>query len=463
MGIPASLGIGSGLNLSGLLDSLAQTEQKRLIPLKTQKASYNAELSAYGRIQNALDKLQSAAESLDKGSLYSGVKVSSNSEAFTATGSENAVPGHYQVEVTQLARAQSLATGDIAEKDTAIGSGGTITLTLGQGSDKKSVDITLGAQESSLTGVRDAINAADIGINASIIDDGAGDRFHLILSSQETGTANTMTVSVANNADLANILHYDGSGASALNETLAAQNAQLNINGIAISSQSNTVKNAIQGVTLTLTGETSNGAATLDTTRDLDAIKNTIESFVSAYNNYHKVKEDLTAFNGQEKASGILIGESSIRRIENSLRQTLNAPIQGSDYYNLAQIGVSTTLDGTLEIDSDKLDKALRTNLDDVKALLSGGKQNEGLAGIMTGTLKELAGDNGMLSTVTEGIENSIDRLNERMGDMQESIDAQINRYRQQFQQLDKVMAQLNSTQSYLSTQLAAFGNDNNK
>lgn len=465
MGIPGALGIGSGLQLGSLLEQLAQSEQKRLIPLKTQQASYQAELTAYGRLQGALDGLMSATKALGEASLYSAVEISSEAESFTATASSKAVTGHYQIDINQLARAQSLVSTAQASKTDTTGDGGTFTLKLGDGTGNvsSSVTINIDAEDSSLVGIRDAINAADIGVNASIIDDGSGDRYHLVLSSQKTGTDQQISVQVNATSGplLTNVLGYDSvNDTGVMTQTVDARNAELTINGIAIQSQSNVVEDAIQGVTLTLTGTTPDGAEALDATRDLGAIKDALKEFVSSYNSYQKIESDLTAYNGPEKSSGILIGDSATRRVENRIRRALNTPIQGSEYFSLAQIGITVQLDGTMEIDSDKLDEALKTNLGEIKSLLSGTETTKGISGVLTNTLKELAGENGLLTNVTDGIETSMERIQERAKDMQESINASVARYRQQFQQLDIMMAQLNSTKAYLSQQLATLNND---
>lgn len=461
MGIPGSLGIGSGLNLGSLLDKLAQSEQQRLLPLKSREISYTTKLSAYGQLQGALGQLKAAAAALGESPLYHGVTVSTASAAFSATASSESIPGRYQIAVTQLAAAQSLVSQGVVSTTDAIGSGGTITLELGDGAGNvsQSVTVTIGSEQSTLAGIRDAINAADIGISAAIVNDGSSMPYRLTLSSQASGTDSQISVQVndASGTQLSDLLSYDSqAGTGNLQETVVAANAELAINGIAISSQSNVVAGAIQGVTLTLSKTTSQ-PETLVAARDNGSIKSALEEFVSAYNNLQSIKDNLTAYNGPDANNGVLLGDHAARTVDNQLRRALNTPVAGGDYFGLAQIGISIQRDGTMAIDSAKLDKALSANLSGVQTLMTGTGAVQGLSQILTGTIKGLAGDNGVLGIASDGLEASIDNVHERMQDMQERIDASIARYRAQFIQLDSIMAQLNSTQSYLTRQFEAL------
>lgn len=336
-------------------------------------------------------------------------------------------------------------TGGVDSKTATIGQGGTITLRIGDGNGNVSESVTLdiSAEESTLEGIRDAINAAEIGITASIIDDGSANPYRLTLSSKETGTGSQISVMVndTRGTALSDLLSYDSqTGSGAMQETVAARDAELTINGIDITSHSNVVEGAIQGVTLTLTEETTEPQA-LDVKRDMAAIKDALKEFVSAYNNLHSVQSELTAFNGPKANNGVLLGDYTARTVDSRLHRALNTPISGGDYFSLAQTGVTLQKDGTMKIDSDKLENALRTNLADVRTLLTGTETSQGLSAVLTSTIKSLAGDNGVLGIASEGLENRIDNLHERMEDMREHIQATIERYRAQFVQLDLIMA----------------------
>jgi flagellar hook-associated protein 2 len=465
-----SLGVGSGLDLSSLLDSLQDAEQARLKPLQNQESSYKTQISAYGQLQSALKSMQKATDALDQTSLYQGTKFSSNASAFSVQGSDQAVPGQYNVDVDQLAQAQSLVAQPVASNTDPIGAGGTITLSLGDDNGKttKSVDIKLASGDSTLNGIRDAINNADIGINASIINDGSATPYRLVLTSAATGTDSQISISAQDTPDgghaLSDLLDYDSKARSgSLDQTVAARNAELQVNGIPITSQSNTVDGAIQGVTLSLSAVTSNPQS-VSGTRDTGAVKSAISDFVKAYNNYHSIAAQLTAYSGADASkNGVLLGDSTARSVANRLSSALNTFLPGGDRYSsLAQIGVSLQKDGTMAIDDKTLSQALDNHLGDVAKLLTGGGDGQGVAGVFSTTLKQLDGDDGLVQAAVDGTQQNINNTQEQMQRMQSSIDAAVDQYRQQFQQLDSIMASLNSTQSYLTTQLKQLNNSGN-
>lgn len=466
MATTSSLGIGSGLDLNSLLDGLKSSEQQRMVPLQNRAASYNTKLSAYGTLQSAFSNFQSAAETLNDPALFKGVKTQSDSSAFTASAGSTAAPGSYSVEVGPLARAQSLVSPGRAGMDETIG-GGKITLSLGNGAGDTSAtaQIDIAEGDSSLAGIRDAINAADIGVSASIINDGSDTPYRLVLSSDTTGTDSQISVSVSGEnggaTPLADMLTYDSNGQdggsnAVMDQSVPARNASLSVNGIPITSQSNTVEGAIQGVTLTLTGESSE-PENLSTRRDTGAVRSALEKFVSAYNQVNKLSGKLTAFNGEDKSQGVLLGDATVRNIQSQVRNTLNTPIDGGAFKGLAEIGISLQRDGTMKIDDKVLDKALADNLADVGQLLAGNDESGGLSQSMVKTLESVAGENGLLKSASDGMQTRIDNLGDRMEREQESIDSTIARYKKQFVQLDTIMANLNSTSNYLTQQFESL------
>lgn len=458
----SSLGVGSNLDLSSLLDNLKSSEQTRLQPLETRKSSYQTQLSAYGTLTSSVESLQSAADKLNDPELYNSTKVSVSGDAVTATSSEDAVPGAYDVAVTQLAQAQSLVASPVADKTADIGAGGTLSIATGS-NDPVTVDLSDG---SSLEDIRDAINNADTGVSASIIDDGSDTPYRLVLSSDTSGTDNQITVSAtdasgASGTPLADLLDYDsGAGTGSMTESVAAQDAKLSVNGIEITRGSNTVDDAIQGVTLSLKSTTTS-ANQVTTTRDNDTIKNAITSFVSAYNSYQGKADSLTAFNDSDSSSnGVLLGDSTARSVSSQLNNALNTSVGDNSLSVLSDLGISLQTDGTLKIeDEDKLDSALADDPRGVAELFSGDpsvdSDDDGVAGMLSATIGRMTDDNGLLSSASQGVQNSIDDVTDRMSDMQDSIDDTVERYRQQFVQLDSLMSDLNSTQDYLTTQLS--------
>ena len=210
----SSLGAGTLLDLNTLYDNLQTAEQTKLKPITTQQTSYKAKLTAWGVVQTALTKLQTASDALKNTSAIAQSKVSSTNTAFSATLASSAAAGSYSVEVTQLAAAQSLLSPKVGSKDTELGdsSMSTRTLTITQPGQKDPLTITLASDKTSLADVRDAINAKQGSVSASIIkaDDNS---YYLALTSRDTGTANEMTITT-DDSQLAQYVSYNPSSAT---------------------------------------------------------------------------------------------------------------------------------------------------------------------------------------------------------------------------------------------------------
>ncbi|MCM5703656.1 flagellar filament capping protein FliD [Larsenimonas salina] len=456
----SSLGVGSGLDLGSLLNQLQSAESSRLTPIKTQQNSYNAKLTGYGKLSSALESFQTAAKALGDPSLYKSKSAASESTAFSQTLSENAQEGSYSVKVNRLATAQSLATTGQNSRTDTIGTGDAGKLTISVGD--KTTEVVLGSDNSSLEGIRDAINGSDAGVTASIINDGSGTPHRLVLSSETTGESSKITTSFAyddSNDDtaLADMLNYDSdTGSGNLVETIAAQNAEVVINGLTITSDTNTVEEAIQGVTLNLT-ETNETAETLSISQDKDTIKGAFDKLVSSYNALQKVIDTQTSYDAEGGRNGALFGESSVRNMQVQIRGAFNTSTEGDGFNYLTQIGVSLNSDGELEIDSDKLDKAIANDSAGVAELMTGSDGESGVAGIMTTTMDGILGETGLIASVKDNINNRLDSLSDRYDQVSASIDATVARYRKQFNDLDVMMSSINSTSNYLSQQFAAM------
>ncbi len=237
----------------------------------------------------------------------------------SATASSIAKPGNYSLTVSQLAQAQNLVAAGQASATTAIGSGTSTTLTFdfgtisggtltngtytgasfaSNGSATKSV--TIDSSNNTLSGIRDAINAANIGVTASIINDGSAAPYRLVLTSNATGVANSMKISVAGDATLSGLLAEDPAGTQNLSQTSAALNANFTVNGIAISKASNTVGDVVPGVTLNLAG-TSASAVTLNVGPNTSSVSTAINGFVTAFNTAAKAIQSQTSYDPTPK------------------------------------------------------------------------------------------------------------------------------------------------------------------
>ncbi|AMD02691.1 flagellar filament capping protein FliD [Halomonas chromatireducens] len=316
----SSLGIGSGLDLNGLLDQLNDAERGKLEPIEQQIESQQVQLSAYGELQGALSGFQGAVSALNDPSLFQSLSADVSGEAVQAAAGSDASPGRYDVEVQTLASAGSYATARLEGiqtlDDVVVSGGGELQLQFAHADNEggESLPISIAA-DSTLADIRDAINAEQTGVSASIVNDGYG--YRLALMSNETGREASIT-----GMDWGDVTLADGVGFS---DTATAvdnigNDAQLTVNGIEITSASNQVEGAIQDVTLSLTQE---GSSTVNVERDTRAVREAVAGFVEAYNSFKGTTGELTAFDSETGQAGELLGDSALRTVESRLRADL--------------------------------------------------------------------------------------------------------------------------------------------
>lgn len=408
-----STGIGSGLDVSGLVKQLMASERQPLTLLDQKEALIQAKLSAYGSFKSALSSFQSAMSGLSSLSKFQAFSASSaDTSLVTTSAAPNAAPGSYGIEVTKLAQANKLVSNPFSNVTDSVGTG-TLTFQFGKvvgttftaNSAKSSQTVTISAAQNSVSGIRDAVNAANIGVSAAILNDGVGNR--LVFTSKDSGENNSLKISVADTSDVSNIdnaglsqLAYDVAGGLGtgknLTQSIVGQNAEFKIDGVSISKASNTATDVIQGVTLNLLKTSPVGVATtVNVVRDVETVKTSINTFVKAYNDINKTAKDLTSYNTQTKRGSILQGDSSAVSITSQIRKALNTTLTGlgGSYTTLSQVGISFQNDGTLLLDSTKLQKAIDTNFNDIAGLFAAqGKPTDSLVSYTSATNNTQAG-----------------------------------------------------------------------
>ncbi|WLS77335.1 flagellar filament capping protein FliD [Erwinia pyri] len=454
----SSLGIGSGLDLASILDSLQASEKSALTPISTQQSSYTAKLSAYGTLKSALTTFQTANTTLNNADLFSSTKTTSSSTAFSATTAAGAVAGKYTVSVSQLAAAQTLTSAVQTSNTTALATSDS-TITIQQANGKDAVTVSVSAANSSLTGIRDAINKSDAGVTASIIKVSDGS-YRLSMTSDDTGTDNAMTLSVTGDSALQSMLNYDGSSASNMTQSVEAKNALLTVNNVAIENSSNTISDALEGITLNLSDVTT-GNQTLTITKDTSKASSAVSAWVDAYNTLQDSFSSLTKYtavdagtDAQDTSNGALIGDSTLRTIQSQLKSMLTNAQSSSTYKSLAQIGVTTDpTSGQLELDSDKLSTALSSDPDGVKAMIVGDGKTTGIATTIGTNITSWLSSTGILQAATDGVSKTLNNLTQKYNEASTRIDNTIARYKTQFTALDVMISKLNSTSSYLTSQ----------
>jgi len=405
------------IDVAGIVSSLMTVEQQPITRLNNQITSYNAKISALGSVQSALSSFQSAVQGLNSLTFNTFSATSSNTGVVSATASSIAKPGNYSLNVSQLAQAQNLVVAGQASATTAIGGGSSTTLTFdfgtisggtltngkyasasfaSNGGATKSV--TIDSSNNTLGGIRDAINAANIGVTASIINDGSAAPYRLVLTSNTTGVANSMKISVAGDATLNSLLAQDPAGTQNLSQTSAAANANFTVNGIAISKASNTVGDVVPGVTLNLSS-TSASAVTLNVGPNTSAVSTAINGFVTAFNAAAKAIQSQTSYDPTTKTAGTLQGDVSLSIIQSQMAAmlTTNVGSTSSGLNNLTQIGIGFQKDGTLAVDSTKLSAALNTNYQGVANLfVAAGSATDSLVSYNSASSSTKAGTYGV-------------------------------------------------------------------
>ncbi len=395
-----SAGVGSGLDVAGLVDKLVAAEGEPVkIRLDRKEVKLQAELSAMGTFKGAVSGFQSSLEALRDPETFGKLEVtSSNEDMLAATASKDAQPGNYEIEVLQLARPHKLSSSPLESDRLPLGSG-SLTIQLGRietvpgtelasesrrfimNPDVPAKTITITDGNASLRGIQEAINKADAGVRASVINDGNG--YRLVLTSLVAGNDNSIRIKVNDNdgadQDSAglSIFAYEPDNpqgqAQNMNEVVATQNAELNVDGIFISRSSNDIDDVIDGVTLNLKPDSEGSINRLSVEMSTATVTQSVNDFINSYNELIDTVEALTGYDPETKTAGPLSGDASIRGVISQIRRTLseNFSSVNSKYDSLSSIGIDSQRDGKLTLDSAKLQAAIDDDLQQVTQLFS--------------------------------------------------------------------------------------------
>jgi flagellar hook-associated protein 2 len=456
----SSLGVGSGLDLNSIISSLMKVEQQPLVALQTKEASYQSRISALGSLKGVLSSLQTAAGSLIPSSgqtaseKYSTFKAKSGDESIaTATVSGGTAAANYSLSNITLASAEQAR-----KSETALGiplSGdGTLSIQVG-GSAAVNVNVVAGSSPSDIA---KAINSADSKVTASVINDGTTK--HLIISAKETGAGNTISITGSTGWEGFNYRATSAPGDSnAWIQQQSAASASVDINGLTITSTKNTISDAISGVTINLLKASASGT-TLNITQDTTtSITVALNSFITAYNSASSTMKSLGAYNEATKVAGALQGDATLRSAQNQVSRLLTNAVGSGDFRVLSDIGVSLQKDGTLKLDTAKLNKALESNFSGVSSLVSA------VGTSFKSNLDTLIDSGGIITSATDNANRMIKDLQKRQDALEARLERVQTRYTKQFSALDTLLAGMNQTSSALSQMLAnlpgSSSNDN--
>ncbi|MFT3930421.1 MAG: flagellar filament capping protein FliD [Spongiibacteraceae bacterium] len=458
-----SVGTGSNIDLEGLIKQVVDAERtpaENRITLK--ETTLNANISALGSLKSALSDFQATLTKLKSSTFFNArTAVASDSTLISATATSSADAGAHTIEVLDMAKANKVASGNFAGASTVVGNG---TLNISVGAKSFDVAITAG-QNDTLAGIRDAINNAEgnTGVRASILtvsDGGSGTVSKLVLTSSNTGVSNAITVAVTGDGDT---VDNDNAGLSQLisanlSEIDPAQDASITVDGFAVTSSSNQISGAIEGVTINVLKEDPNNVAlssTLTIGIDKSGVKAAVQDFVANYNALVTVFNTLTNYDATTQTRGLLSGDSSVSVMESRIRRIMTSVVSSAPegLNSLADLGISTNRDGSIALDDTKLSSALSANFDSFDELFTG---DNGIASRLDKLATELTGSGGVFSTRETSINEQLSKLDEQKDELNTRLTKLEARYRAQFSALDILVSQLNQTGSFLTQQLDA-------
>jgi flagellar hook-associated protein 2 len=443
-----SPGVGSGLDIKAIIDQLMAIERRPLEALQKKRSAYQAQLSAYGKLKSALASFRSALNDFKTVASFKVYKTSVEDETvFTAKASSSASPGSYDIEVVQLATAHRLNSARYADKDTTTvgNSGDKLRIQVGS-NPSQAFEVTIGGH--TLAQIRDAINnAADnVGVTATIVPDydtGTGTEYYrLVITSNETGTANAITLSFKDSTDnpIADPMGFA--------ELTAAQDAKIKVQGYLAVRASNTLTDVIDGVTLELKAKTASGVTKrLTVERDIDAIAERVQKFADAYNTWQRAMEELR--------TGDLKGDLTLVSIESGVRNVFNTPPSGlaTSLRYLAEVGLSIQVDGTMKLDRERLADQLKADFNGVAELFA--HEGQGYVGRLQALMDSYLRADGLIASRESGLDARLDFLADRQQALERRLATVEERLRAQFMALDAVVGRLRATSDYLSNQLA--------
>lgn len=482
-------GIGSGgaLDITAMLAEIKQAEQTKLVPYQTKKTSYSNQVSSWGKISSSLSELKNNLGKLDSDG-FNGVNVGTN-KAFKATAGAGALPDSYSIAVHQLATKHKIGTAEQTSKTDQLGdqSAGTRTLKITVG-DGETMEIELAKDETSLEQIQKKINAQRGDVTASVRA-GENGGFTLVLTSNKTGEDGEMKVEVEGDDKLAGVLNYDpdvpampGPGPAPMKQIAAAQNAIIEVDGVVTRHSSNTITDAIDGMTLELQqlsekDDTGFITETLSVTKDNNKLKGAIEEFVKLYNAFISESSSASAWKAPVEGTyapnpgnGALMGNGTLRRLTTEMREIAGGNFSElSDVFgSLAEMGIEVKVEdastGKLTIDSKKLDEAIKENPDAMEALFLGKAGKEGIADKMQSVIKTYIGDDeakpkvdGIIKQTTKGLEEQGKQVSERIAQLEKMIEKTVERNRKDFERLDLAMSQMTNTQNQLNSLLSSL------
>ncbi|MBI5827499.1 MAG: flagellar filament capping protein FliD [Deltaproteobacteria bacterium] len=442
MAISATSGLVSNIDYQSLITQLLSIKRQSIQQLSREKSTLESANSAYSTLNSKVLDLKTAADALRTSAGFSVfTATSSDTLLLSATASSSASSGTFNIVVSALAKAHKIAANGVASDTSTVAAGaGSFKFKVGSGTEQSvSVDAT-----TTLTGLKDSVNALKAGVTASIVNDGSSPNpYRLILTSDSTGTSNA--VSITQNDTSLNF-------ATTLQ---AAQDASFSVDGLSMTRSSNTVSDAITGVSINLISADPLKTTTLTVARDTSAIKSKISDFVSKYNSVVSQIKSNNRYDTTTKTSGAFFGDPVARSIWDDLRRTMTGAVSGlPDTMNrLIHAGISSDTDGVMSVDDSKLSSALSTNFNDVVNLFIEGTTTSGFGKLvydMANNISDYA--DGRIKSKQNGLTKNISSIQMDITNKETGLAEYETQLRVQFTALESLLTSLKAQNNYLSS-----------
>ena len=429
-------GVGSGLDTESIVTGLVNASQGPLKQIKSQATGLTTVNTSLSTIASLLGKLQTALEAVDEVKEVGSYAASSSSTAIVASATGSASPGSYQISVDRLASEQRSYSNGFGASDTALGLSGSLDFSIGGGT---ATSITVDSTDT-LDSLAAKINSSGARVSASILNDGS--QYRLQVRGLDTGAANAITFS-------GTTLGLD----LAANKRQTAQDAQVTVDGFAITRPTNQVVGAIGGVTLNLTATTPAGSpATVKIASDPDGLKNKLNSVVTAYNAVIDMVHNVSGFGSAKASVDGLAGDSLLRSLTQRMSSAVGTQVGTGTYQTLGSIGVSLDRDGHMSVDSTKLNTALAADSAGVANVIAGPDSTTGAIDVLRDVVKAFSQvGTGSIAQRQTSLTSRIKDTNARADREQVRLDAYAAALRKQFTALDSLMSSSTQNSNYLA------------
>jgi flagellar hook-associated protein 2 len=473
-GSVSSAGVGSGLDVESIVSKLMEVEKAPLTQLQTKQTGIQTKVSAFASLKSAISTFRDAARALTTPSTWAATTgTSGDSGTVTAASTGTAAPGSYSVTVQNLAAAQSVASGTFTSATALVGAG-TMHIDLGTWSTSPTsfaaqsgssgVDISVAGTDT-LSDVRDKINAAKGGVTASIVTDTTGSR--LVMTSSTTGAANAFRVTAVESggAGLSGLAYDPANGTTGTSLTQPAANAKATVNGLSVTSATNSLTGAVEGMTLNLV-KVNPTPVLVTVAPDTTSISAAINTFATAYSALSTLLTTDTKYDSATSTAGPLQADTTAVSIQSQLRSVLGASSTASSMYStLSQAGLEIQSDGTLKVNDSKLTTSLG-NLGQLKSLFanvdSTGATQDGFAQRMRSLADAMLSTDGVLTSRTTGLATSLTDNAKRQAEVNTRLASTEARLRAQYTALDTKMASLTTLSTYITQQIASWNKSGN-